>query len=67
VDRSSGGWQIMKRELKLEMETGSEDFCLTKWFAASMIEDMENDNYRRFLMIPVGPDTAKADTLLVRS
>jgi hypothetical protein len=70
----------MKRDVYLILGRYSDDFIgepkiigtkidtwsLGKWFAADLLQSIENDGIRRFLLTPTGPNANKEDTLLVR-
>jgi HECT-like Ubiquitin-conjugating enzyme (E2)-binding len=79
VDRSTGGWRIMKRDVHFMLDTYADTtdepkvicstidtWSLVKWLAADLLQSIENDGVRRFLLTPVGPTAKKKDTLLVR-
>jgi hypothetical protein len=66
VDRATGGWRLLKRDLKLQLDTSIEEFNLEKWFCADLLQSIERDGLRRFLLIPTGPMASNDDILKVR-
>jgi hypothetical protein len=64
VDRPTGGWRLSKRDVKLvNADTTSESFSPVQWFAADLLQSIENDSVRRFLVLPA--DGSERDGLLV--
>jgi hypothetical protein len=66
----------MKRDLKLRLKLHKEDeselqrwsteqHSLEKWFAAELLQSIDYDGIRRFLVIPTGANANEGDSLMV--
>jgi hypothetical protein len=80
TDRATGGWRLMKRDMILDKERIATEFgpelpiidrkfdawSVGKWFTADLLNSIENDGVRRFLVSPTGPNADTQDAMLVR-